>query len=860
MASSSRSTGSAGFHRVVLGAALIALSLACSGGGGGGGGGGAYSLDLSTATLLFSAERGAPSLVSQTINATFKGDGLLVGYPPGVTEPSWLAVSVTSSTATTATLLVRPNTTSLSAGIYRTTLRLVTGKQDGSAVVFKDVAVQYTVTAGLQASATSLAFTGFDGAAPAQKSITLSSDVLPRAWTLAVEPVGTSATDWVVLSATSGTLSTPTEDVQVGAAARPPGSYSASIVLRDGAGTVRARIAVSYQVAPAFALSATALTTRVTEAATSASLDLSLVLDSKLDATSGATHLWQATSNADWLSVIPATGDLAADASLAVRLDPAKLWAMANGTYSATLTVSTTQGGVTTASLPVSLTIALAPKLGAAVSVSYTVGVAAVAADLTRTVTVTSNLGEAFASHGGWTASSSVGWVQSTPSSGAGGASLALDLVPAALASLANGAQTANVTIQPTDARVTAATVKANLALALPDVAHVAPYTTWVGRSPDVIVRGSGFGTGGTLPVWFGEQAATGTVVSDTEIRVIVPVQDAEARVPVAIANSLGLARATSELVVLPAPAYAEYSEALTTTPTRMVLDPERQAVLLSGAGAEVRRFRFASGSWSQDAFQAPNVTGGYVTADGKTLLATSGNTGTSSHVIYEVDPDTLATLKQSGFGTYYERYDFAAPFNDGRILLVDSEQWVETRWYPSFSTGLNIFAWNPTMLLTRDRSRLLVHDRDGRLVTYDVADTASKARSVTQTIYGASEWTVSGDGSRLALRSAVYDRDFNFLGYVSLQGDTGTPSVALSPEGTALYTLARNPTNTAWVFRHTDLGTTPYTADATALSFTIGAGESPVAMAVSEDGGTLFLLTRGPTGTASTFRAFSLP
>ena len=77
MASSSRSTGSAGGHRVALGAALIALSLACSGGGSGGSGG--YALDVSTSSLTFSAERGGPSPVSQTMTATFRGDGLLVG-------------------------------------------------------------------------------------------------------------------------------------------------------------------------------------------------------------------------------------------------------------------------------------------------------------------------------------------------------------------------------------------------------------------------------------------------------------------------------------------------------------------------------------------------------------------------------------------------------------------------------------------------------------------------------------------------------------------------------------------------------------------------------------------------------------
>ncbi|WP_242344021.1 BACON domain-containing protein [Anaeromyxobacter terrae] len=856
MASSSRRSGSAGGHRVALGAALLALSLACSGGGGGGT---AYSLQVSTASLVFAAERNAPIPAAQTLTATFRGDGLLAGYPPGISQPGWLSVDVVSSTASSATLSVRVNTTSLSAGTYRTTLRLVTGKQDGSAVVYKDVAVQYTVTAGLAASATSLAFTGFDGTAPAQKSITLTSDVLPKDWTLAVEPAGSGATDWLVLSATSGTLATATTDVQVGAAVRPPGSYSASLVLRDGTGSVRSRISASYQVAPAFALGGT-LTTRVTEAATSASLDLPLLLDSKLDAASGATHLWQATSTADWLSVIPATGDLAADASLTVRLDPAKLWALANGTYSGTITVATTQGGVTTASVPVSLTVALAPKLGAPASASYTVGVAAAPADLTRTVTVTSNLGDAFASHGGWTASSSAAWVQPTPSSGAGGGDVTLDLVPAALAGLANGAQTANVTVQAADARVAGATVKANLALALPDVAHVAPYTTWVGRSPDVIVRGSGFGSGGTLPVLFGSQAVTGTVVSDTELRVTAPTQAAAARVPVSIENSLGLARATSELVVLPAPTYAAYSATLTTSPTRMTLDPERQAVLLSGAGDEVRRFKFASGAWSQDAFQAPAVTGGYVTADGKTLLVTSGNTGTPSAVFYEVDPATFAIRKQTGYPTSYARYDLAASFNDGRILFLDSEQWVDTLWYPDLTRGVYFDAHSPKMLLTRDRSRVLLYDDRYKLTTYDVVDTASKVQNVTQTLFGADKWTVSGDGSRVVLGSSVYDRNFNFLGAVSLQGDRGTPTVALSPDGTTLYTLARNATDTAFVFRRTDLGTTPYTADATALSFTIGAGESPVAMAVSEDGSTLFLLTRGPTGTAGTFRAFPLP
>ena len=182
MASSSRGAGSAGGRRVVFGAALIALSVACGGGGGSAvSGGNGYSLDLSATALHFAAERNAPTPAAQTLDATFHGDGLVAGYPPGVTQPSWLTVTVTSATASAATISVRANTTSLSAGTYRTTLRLVTGKQDGSAVVFKDVEVQYAVAAGLQSSATSLTFTAFEGNTPAQSSITLSSDVLPKA-------------------------------------------------------------------------------------------------------------------------------------------------------------------------------------------------------------------------------------------------------------------------------------------------------------------------------------------------------------------------------------------------------------------------------------------------------------------------------------------------------------------------------------------------------------------------------------------------------------------------------------------------------------------------------------------------------
>ncbi|WP_242343806.1 BACON domain-containing protein [Anaeromyxobacter terrae] len=859
-----------------LGAAVLAVSVACSGGSdggntGGGGtlGGGGYSLEVAPTALAFAADQNATTPAAKTLTARFVGDGLVVGYPPGVSAPSWLSVSVATSTASSATLSVRVSTTSLAPGAYRTTVRLVTGKQDGSSVVWKDVPVEYVVSAGLQASATSLSFSAFDGVAPAAKTITLTSDVLPKAWTLAVESSGGAPSDWVVLPATSGTLASASADVQVEAAPRPPGTYHATLVVKDGAGASRARIYLTYQVAPAFTLSGT-LTTRVTEAATLASLDLPLALHTQLDAATGASRAWQATSTADWLSVIPASGDLAADASLVVRLDPAKLWALANGPYTATITIATTQGGATTASVPVSLTVALSPALTAPPTVSWSIGVAATSADLARTAAVSSNLGEAFAGHGDWHATTPAAWLQVTPSSAADGGNLTLAVPVSALAGLANGAQVGTVALTADDARVAGATVQASVNISLPDVTHVAPYTTWAGRAPAVILRGSGFGAGGTLPVLLGPDTVTGTVVSDTEIRVQAPLQAAAGRVPVSIANSFGVARATSELVVLADPGYASVAASLplTNAPTKMTLDPERQAVLLFGGGPEIRRLRFASGTWTQDTFQAPNVTGAYVPADGKTLLVTSGYSGSPAQIFYELDPVTLAVIKQTSYPAYNMSYSIAAGLNDGRVLVINSDQFARTIWYPSLTSGVYVSAYHPIVLVTRDRSRIIVDD-DGTygMSSYDVADVAFRSRPIGADPWGSKDWSVSGDGGRLAVDAAVYDRDFNLLGMVSLP-EPGVRTVAVSPDGATLYTLAfaQNPTTSAWywTFRRTDIaGAPPYTTDATALPFAIASNESPYAMAVSEDGSTLFLLTHtvstSVTTTAVTFRAFPL-
>lgn len=342
-----------------VGVAALALALACGGCGHKEG-----LLELSATSLSFAAEQnGTPD--TKTVTATFVGDALTVGYLTGADMPSWLSVKTESSGGGTEVLSLTASAEWVTRGTYHTVLRFVARRQDGGPIASRDLSIDFVVSAGLQAPTSTIAFSSSDGVAAPPRMLTLSSDRLPQAWALAVEPDGYGATDWVVLAATSGTITgtstRATTQVEIGAAARPSGSYSATLVVRDGAGRSRARVPLTYSVTTEFTTEFTvagALSAHVSGAATAAPVDLPLSLHTKLGAATGAGRRWIATTTEDWISVVPASGDLSADATLVVRLDPTKVWALihAKGTYGATVTIAT-EDGRTTVTVPVSLTL-----------------------------------------------------------------------------------------------------------------------------------------------------------------------------------------------------------------------------------------------------------------------------------------------------------------------------------------------------------------------------------------------------------------------------------------------------------------------------------------------------------------------
>jgi len=345
---------------------------------------------------------------------------------------------------------------------------------------------------------------------------------------------------------------------------------------------------------------------------------------------------------------------------------------------------------------------------------------------------------------------------------------------------------------------------------------------------------------------------------------VTAPVQAAPGRVRVAIENALGLERAASELVVLPEPGYVAHDAALAKRFGRITLDPERRAVLLAGSGTEeIHRFRLEGGAWAEDALPVANANAVAVTVDGRNLLASAGGTG-AAEVFRRLDPVTLAVREATQYDDFFGRFDIVAGLNDGRTLIVDSDQWPEAVWYPELARGPFFDTHTAMALLTRDRSRLVLHGTGttpGRTSSLDASEESPRSRSIAQLLLLPAWWSISGDGGRLIAYSTVHDRDFAALGSLVLP-EPDLVAVAASPDGAFAYTAARTSGGTAWVFRRTDVraASGPYTADATALPLSLPIGESPVAMEVSDDGGTLFVLTNPTSGTGSAFHAFPLP
>lgn len=336
--------------RTILVVFFLAFVSGCSSGGGSGSGNGT-SISLDRRSLTFNGVEGPAAPASQIVVARFQGDGVIVGYPVGVEEPTWLLVEISSNTSSSANIMVQP-TEYMSAGTYTTTLRFVTGKEDGSQIQYADLPVTYTVSKGAEVTTTGDLIFNALGTAPDAVSpsdgydITLSG--ASAQWT-----INTDA-DWLNLSTTSAQ-----GDATVAVTATPIGGLNGfvtgTITVRDVVSNAESYLYVTMNGTEVQPVVDTSLpVTSVLPDSPDTSVSLPLQISDSLDGVSTADAFnWQLSSqdDADWLSFSAPSGSTAAGSpSAEVILDKTVLLAKGTGIYQSTIDVTLTNAYGTTVS------------------------------------------------------------------------------------------------------------------------------------------------------------------------------------------------------------------------------------------------------------------------------------------------------------------------------------------------------------------------------------------------------------------------------------------------------------------------------------------------------------------------------
>ena len=321
-------------------------------------------LNVTPTSLSFAADFGGGSPASQTFTVKNDGNTDTINWAASVTAGSdWLSVSPSSGSTGAAgqSVSVTVNPGILSPTNYVGTIR-VTATRNGNPINGspKDVTVTMTVRAQvLDVSPASLSFTGnYRGSAPASQAVTIknAADTGTFSWTATV----LNSPSWVTLNPSSGSAGPGGQamNVTVNPGTLASGSYSATIQVtasKNGTpitGTPK-NVTISFTVQPpALTVSPGSLSFDATAGGPSPA---SQTLTIGNTGTPGVVN-WTASivESVAWLSLTPGSGATPANVSVSVNSS-----GLTPGTYTATIRVTATGGGVTNApqDIPVTLTM-----------------------------------------------------------------------------------------------------------------------------------------------------------------------------------------------------------------------------------------------------------------------------------------------------------------------------------------------------------------------------------------------------------------------------------------------------------------------------------------------------------------------
>ena len=391
----------------------------------------------------------------------------------------------------------------------------------------------------------------------------------------------------------------------------------------------------------------------------------------------------------------------------------------------------------------------------------------------------------------------------------------------------------------------------------------VAPRVVAAGVAGEVILRGRGFSS--VSEVSFGGTAATEfEVVSDDEIHATYPALNVGSH-PLAL--NTGAVVFSGSLAVVAAPGFVAQTLSYPSAPqeiSALQYDAEREVLFLGAryaqsANNQILRYPFAGGTGgTPQSISIPAFRDMSLSPDGTKLLAVADS------ALTEVDASTLALSTPRSTGGPLGSLEYLkniAVANDGYALVTTGYTGSGNTFAYVYSTSTGSFQMlydttkafsYATPAVGPDGSRLVLFQQNSHL-TYQY-DASSQLTSITSLGFrraalvtpalgrAATRIAVTGvvsDGlTNGSLTTNVYDSSYHLLGKLP----STTTAVVIRPDGTRAYTF-----DSAGLLRSFDLtasvsgGAFPQVG--TGLSIpNPSTGSSPVRIAISPDGGTLFL------------------
>ena len=629
------------------------------------------SLRVSPTSLDFTSLSGqatAPSAKTVTISGSASQP---VGFTVTATSTSgptdWL--SFQTSGTTSATMSVGPHSAALPPGTYSATLVFTSADGKNSAQLL----VSYRVSApSFSVSPGRLDFQARSGEStlPWAQSVTVSSNGPALSYSVSASYTG-STQGW--LGVPSPGTTPRNASIQPNTTALPPGSHNAVLTFTPNNGQVAVQLTVTYTVtAPRLVLSPSQLsfTTYSGQGVPPAAQSVSITGEQGTAVGYTASVTYSAGAQ-NWLT-LPPSG--AAPRALSVQPNTTALPA---GQYSAVVRFTPSNGQSAT-QLTVTYDVAASELRVNPGAPTLHVHASTTEAQLSSALAVTST-GAPLS----WrVVSVDAPWLDVPLASGNTQSNTSLSLVVRkdALAGMDNGTSSGTITLAYNTASTAEQQLVVNvqLTVALPRVRTVSPYAIEAGQSYSHILRGEGFS---------GLQSAQGLrfsttevkefqVISDTEIRLIVPALPVGAHVVLAN-NTLGVSRPGATLHAVRTPTFTEasLSRGGKRRPGRTLYDPLRTAIYTLDFGTEywsplgLYRTRYVNGTWEEAAYvYLPNMYDAAMDIDGQSLYLSIG-TG-----LYRLDlNDATATPR---FIRTIPEYSDLEVMNDGTLLVEDSSCW----------------------------------------------------------------------------------------------------------------------------------------------------------------------------------------